>query len=172
MKIIINWENSYSRILFLKALYRRFQQGSEYVSVLNISGLWIAHDFEYVSGSECASFGYSRVLKMPTFGLCQGYTGFRICLNNSWISLIMSGYVWICLNIVEYAWICLYLPQWLLFYVSPFLHFFYNLFSILKYGFLFERLQESRSCSLKEHEAIFLLGAVNLYIVFSCFVFS
>ena len=58
------------------------------------------------------SFGYTRVLIMPLilnmpgfwmYQSCQGYTGFRICLNNSWICLIMSGYVWICLNIYEYA---------------------------------------------------------------------
>ena len=168
MKIIINWEKSYSRILFLKALNRRFQQGSEYVSVLNISGLWIANDFEYVSGSECASFGYSRVLNIPTFWLCQGYTSEYawIIPEYPWLCLDMSEYAWILWNMHEYAYICLNG------FCFTFLHLFYNIFSILKCGFLFERLQESRSCSLKEHEAIFLLGAVNLYIVFSCFVFS
>ena len=111
-------------------------QGSELPPVLNISGFWIIQDSEYVSGSECA-----RVLDIPEFWICQGYTGLRICLINSWISLNMSNYVWTYLNMLEYAWICLNLPEWLLFNISPFLHLLCNPFSTWTHGYLFEDLE-------------------------------
>ena len=141
--------------------------------VLNISGFWIAQNSEYVSGSECArvldtpgfsiclwfwicqSFGYTRLLNMslilniPEFWICQGYTGFRICLNNPWI----------CLNMLE----CLNMAECLLFYISTFPPLFYNFFSTLTRGYLFERLQETRAHSLKEHEAVFLF---KFYVTF------
>ena len=104
----------------------------------------------------CQSFGYTRVLNIPDFWLCQGYTGIRICLNNSWICLIMFGYVWIFLNMPEYLWMCLSLPEWLLFYISTFSHLFYNPFSTWRCGYLFEHLQETSGYSLKEHVALFL----------------
>ena len=62
--------------------------------VLNIPEFWIVQDSEYVSGSDGA-----KVLDLPgfwiclCFWICQGYTGFKICLNTSWICLIMFGYV-------------------------------------------------------------------------------
>ena len=97
--------------------------GSQYPRVLNMSlvlnilEFWISHNSEY-----------ARILNMPLvvsmvgfwiclwFSIYQGskYARFTqgpeytwICLNNSWICLIMLGYVWICLNIHQYAWICL-----------------------------------------------------------------
>ena len=68
----------------------------------------------------------------------------------------MSGYVWICLNMPKYVWICLDLLEWLLFYISPFSHLFYNLFSIWTFDYMLECLQETRGYSLKENEAVFL----------------
>ena len=59
------------------------------------------------------SFGYTRVLNttssfecviilnISAFWIRQGYRGFRICLNNSWLCLDMPEYAWIgliCLN--------------------------------------------------------------------------
>ena len=75
--------------------------------VLNILGFWIARDSEYVSGFEC-----TRVLNIPEFWVCQGYTGFRICLDNSQICLKvwtrkcldMSEFVAICVNMSKSAW--------------------------------------------------------------------
>ena len=48
---------------------------------------------EYASGSK-----YVKVLEIPQFEICQGKTGFRICLNNSWICLIMPECALICLS--------------------------------------------------------------------------
>ena len=76
--------------------------------VLNILGFWLAQDSEYVSVSECA-----RVLDIPGFWIClwywiyqdsEYYTGFRICLNNSWICADMPHYVWIFLNMTKSVW--------------------------------------------------------------------
>ena len=112
---------------FSKSSIMDVWQGSEYASsseyprVLNSPGFWI-----YLWFWMCQSFGYTRVLNMPlvlnipAFWMYQSYTGLRICLNNPWICLTMSGYVWVCLNLPEYEWICLNLPEWLLFYISPF----------------------------------------------------
>ena len=84
--------------------------GFKYLRILNMSLVL----------NVSQSFGYTRVLNTPDFWICQGYTGIRICLNNSWICLIMFGYVWICLNMLEYMWISLNLPFVLHFYISPF----------------------------------------------------
>ena len=97
-----------------------YAYGSEYPRILNMSLVLNVPEFWIYQGSEYASgFEYARILSIPEFGICQGYTGFRICLNNSWICLIMSGYIWLCLNMPKYVWICLNLPEWLLFYSSP-----------------------------------------------------
>ena len=82
--------------------------------VLNVPEFWIYQGCKYASGFE-----YTRILNTPDFWLCQGYTGFRICLNNSWLCLKMPDHVEICVNMPEYAWICLNLPEWLLLYVLP-----------------------------------------------------
>ena len=60
----------------------------------------------------------------------------------------MPEYVGICVNTPK-------LPEWLLFYVSPFLHLFYNPFSTWALDYLFERLEETRAYNLKEYEAVF-----------------
>ena len=143
--------------------------------ILNVSELWIAQDSGYVSGSECA-----RVLDVPglwvcfCFWICQDpeYTrvltmsglqrvqnmlnNSRICLNLPnyvWICVNIPGYVWICRNMPEYAWICLNLPEWLLFYIFPFPHLFYNPLPTRTRGYLFERLQKVRGVNLGGHES-------------------
>ena len=106
--------------------------------VLHIPVSWISQDSEHISGSE-----FARVLDIPRFWIylwfwicqnskytrfriCQGYTGFRICLNNSWICLNMPYSVWICLKMPEYAGICVNMPgsTWMAlalhFPISPF----------------------------------------------------
>ena len=60
------------------------------------------------------------------------------------------------MDMPEYVWIRQSLPEWLLFYISPFPHLFYNSLSTWSRGELFERLQETRIHSLKEHVAVFL----------------
>ena len=92
--------------------------------VLNIQRLWIAQECEYVSGSEyarvlnipgfwvCLWFWKVRIVNIPEFWICQGYTGFRIHMNNYWICLNMPDYVWICMNMPEYAGICVNMPKY------------------------------------------------------------
>ena len=123
--------------------------------VLNIPVSWIAQDSEYISGSE-----FARVLDIPGFWI---YLWFWICQNSKYTRVSnMPGLHRVqnmpgkCLNMPEYAWICLDLPEWLLLYISPFPHLFYNLFSTWALGYLFKRLQETRGYSLKDHEAVFL----------------
>ena len=58
-----------------------------------MAGFWIYQSSEYASGSE-----YVRAIQ------CSQYAW--ICLNNSWIGLIILDYTWIFLNMSEYAWIC------------------------------------------------------------------
>ena len=97
--------------------------------------------------------------------------GLRIYQNNSWICLIISRCL-ISLNIPEYAWICLNMPEWLLFYISPFPHLFCNLLSTGTRDYLFERLQETRYYSLKDHEAFFLKrqNLTFFYSSWKCFI--
>ena len=114
--------------------------------VLNIPVSWIVQGSEYTSGFE-----YARILNILGFRICQGYTGFRICLNNSWICLNMPYSVWICLNMPEYAGICVNMPgsTWM----TLALHFPISPWTL---GYLFKRLQETRGYSRREHEAVFL----------------
>ena len=83
-------------------------QAPEYTSVLNMPGFWTYQDseyvssFKYISGSEYARVlnvtrfwvhqgsAYTSVLNVLGFWICQGYTGFCLCLINSWIYLNMS----------------------------------------------------------------------------------
>ena len=58
-----------------------------------MAGFWIYQSSEYASGSE-----YVRAIQ------CSQYAW--ICLNNSWIGLIILDYTWVFLNMSEYAWIC------------------------------------------------------------------
>ena len=70
-------------------------QRSESTGVLNIPGLWICQGSEYSSGTE-----YVRTLDISWFyaRVTHGSKFAWICLNNSWICLIMSEFAWICLN--------------------------------------------------------------------------
>ena len=68
-------------------------QTSEHTGVLNVPGFRIYQGSEYVS-----YFEYVRVQDIPRLWICQGYTGFWIYLNNSWICLIMPECAEICLN--------------------------------------------------------------------------
>ena len=61
---------------------------------------------------RCFPANFVKFLR--TSGGCLLLIGFKICLNNSSIYLIMSR----CLNVSEHVWICLNLPEWLLFYIS------------------------------------------------------
>ena len=99
----ITWKTDNSKTIiginyFRKTLHHRWltafwiYQGSE--SRLRF---WICH------GSES-----TRVLNILRLWICQGYTGFWLCLTLSE-----------CLNMPEYAWICLNLSEWLLFYIAP-----------------------------------------------------
>ena len=112
--------------------------------VLNVPEFWIYQGSEYASGFE-----YARILNASEFWICQGYTGLRICLNNSWLYLNMPHYVGICLSMPEYAWVCLNLHERLLLYISPVVTLHYM-------WFLIEGPQETRGLSLKESEAVFL----------------
>ena len=119
-------------ILLLESEYA---SGSECGTVLDISGFWICLWFWIFQDSEdnfCASFSINF---MP------------------WQSSKYARVTWICLNIPEYT---INLPEYLLFYNSPFPYLFYNPFSTWTRGYLFERLQETRGYSLKEQEAVFL----------------
>ena len=98
--------------------------------VLNTPGVWIAQDSAYASGSECA-----RILNILELWICQGYTGFRICLN-------IPDCVGICLDMPEYAGICVNMPKsaWMtFFYISSFPHLFYNPLPTRTRGYLFKR---------------------------------
>ena len=145
-KIIITCEKIIAVSCFSRPSMVDVWQVSEYPRVLNSPG------FDCVSSSE-----YARVLDVPGFWMClwfwicqdfeyirvldnQGYTRYRMCLNNSLICPIMSGYVWICRDMLEYAWICLNLQGWLSIYISPFPHLFHNSFPTWTRGYLFERL--------------------------------
>ena len=137
---------------------------------LNIPEFWICLRFWIYKAS-----GYTRnlnipwVLNIPGFGAClwfwickgSGYTGVLNMLvldkvldmpEYVWrISdyLIMPKYVWICLNMLEYAGIYL-LDDFCV--TSPLC----NPLSAWMRGYLFQNLHETRSCSLKEHEVVFL----------------
>ena len=99
-------------------------------------------------------------MNIPEFWICQGYAGFRICLNNSWIWLNMPDYSWKYLNILEYDGKCMNVPKsvWMAFLLH-FAHFticFAIPFSTWTRGYLFEPIQETRDDSLKEDKAVFL----------------
>ena len=137
-----------------------YASSSEYPRILEMFLLLNVPKFWIYQGSECASsFEYDRILNISEFWICQGYTGLRICLNNFWICVNMLDYLLICLNVPEYAGKCMNIPKsvWIAF-VSPFptSPFVWQSLSTSTRGYLFERLQETRSYSRKEHEAVFL----------------
>ena len=122
----------------------------EYPRFLNNPGFWICLWF-----CMSQSLAYTRVLNMPLvlnmpgFWIYQSSEYTRVTQGSEyawiipgyvWICLIISWYVWICLTMSEYAWIWLNRPKWLLCYISPFSHLFYNPFSTWTRGYLSERL--------------------------------
>ena len=132
-------QNNYSRWLFLKALHHRC------LRFWICLWFWLAQDSDYVSGSECA-----RVLEIPGFYICLWIwickdseytrvlnTGFRICINISWLFLNMPDFVCIYLNMPKHAWICLKLRECFCFIFSLWLHY-------ITRGYLFEGLQETK----------------------------
>ena len=134
--------------------------------VLNVPEFWLYQGSEYASGFE-----YTMILNIPEFWICQGYTGFRICLNNSWICLNMPDYVWIFLNMSEYGGICMDMPKssWIAFA----LHFPITLFvlqcpfSLNTWLLIWTSTGDSRGYGLKEHETFFLKKQ-NLFFYSSC----
>ena len=127
--------------------------------VLKMQRLWVYQSSEYASVTQGN-------------WICQNISGFV------WICRNMPKYAWICRNIREYAEICVNMPKsvWrafaLRFPVSPFV-----LQSLPTWtrGYLFERLQDTRGYSLKEHEVVFLkrhnLICFEQLEVFNCFLF-
>ena len=86
--------------------------------ILNMSLVLNALEFWIYQGSEYASnFEYVRI--ECQFWMCQGYTRFRICLNN-WICLNIPDYVCICLNMPDSARICVNMPKsfWMAFWMT------------------------------------------------------
>ena len=112
--------------------------------VLNIPEFWTAQDSEYVSGSECA-----RVLDIPGFWIClwfwiyHGSENARITQGSQY-ALIIPEYAGICGNMPKSVWMAFVLH-------------------------LFERPQETRGYSLKDHESVFLKRQ-NL--ILFCFLFG
>ena len=132
-------------------------QVSGYVSSSEYPRFWIDQVSEYASGFVCAivldllqSSEYSRVTHVAEYAW--------MIPEFAWICLIMSEYVWRSSNMPEYAWICLNLPKLLFFYIFLFFNFFYKPYYTWARVYLFDRLQETRGYSLKQHEAVFLKG--------------
>ena len=76
--------------------------------VLNIQGIWIAQDSEYISGSQ-----FCRVLDIPgilSFWIYQSSEYARV-IQVSEYAWIIPEYVWICLIMSRYFWICLNMPD-------------------------------------------------------------
>ena len=95
-----------------------YVSGSEYPKVLNMSLLLNMPEFLDILGFW-KSFWFwicQRILNIPELWISQGYIGFRICLNNSWICLNMSEYARICMNMLKSAWMAFGLH----FPISPF----------------------------------------------------
>ena len=82
-------------------------QNSKYIRALSMPGFWIYQGSEEASGSQ-----YTRFLNIPEFWICQGFTGTWICLNNSWICLVMPEYAGVWVDIPKSAWMAfdLYVP--------------------------------------------------------------
>ena len=89
-----------------------YASGSEYLRVLNMSLVLNVLEFWIYQGSKYASgFKYARILNTSEYWICQCYTGFRMCLNISWLCLIMSECAWLCRKMLEYAEICVNMPK-------------------------------------------------------------
>ena len=147
-KVILTWQNNHSCWLFQEVL--------NFLTRIWIF-LWfrISQDSEYASGCECA-----MILNIQGLRIFQVYTGFRICLNNSWICLNMPESVWIYLNVPEYTRIFVNMPKsaWMafvlhfpIFFTIPFL-----LEHVDTYLIVYRRLEVIESLMRPEEEAVFL----------------
>ena len=141
--IVDVWQNS------------EYDSVSEYLRILNMSlvlNIWIYQGYEHVS-----RFEYARILNILEFWICQGYTGFRICLNNSRIFLNrMLKYAWI-------SWICMNgfcftFPDFPIYFAIPFL-----LKHVLTYLNVYVRLEVTVWRNMK----LFLCMCVFCLFVFS-----
>ena len=103
--------------------------------------------------------GFWRYQSSENARVSQGSEYVWVIPKYTQICLITSGYVWICRNMPEHARICLNLPEWLLFYISPFPHFFYNILFTWARGYLFERF-------LKRKNPIFSIASGSISFVF------
>ena len=101
-------------------------QGFDMLLVLNLLGLWVYHDSEYVSVTQGSEY--------------------------TWICLIILG--WVYPDMSEYAGIYINMPKsaWMAFFI--FSH--CNPLSTWTRGYLFQRLHKTRTFSPEENEAVFL----------------
>ena len=125
-------------------------------------------------------FEHVRILNIPKFWICQCYTRFNICLNNSWICLKMPDYVWICLKMQEYAGIRVNMPKsaWMTLILDILIFpFALQSPSYFNRWLLIWTSTEDYKHSLKEHETVFFkiqnlfffsIAAGNISFVF-CF---
>ena len=89
------------------------EKGVSIPLVLNISGLWFWMFQSFGRNSEYASgFEYAMILNIQEFWIYQDYTWFKICLNSSWICLVISGYFCFCFTFSHFP-IC-FTVLWLL----------------------------------------------------------
>ena len=123
-------------------IYRgpEYTRGLNMPLVLNLLVLWIYQCSKYASCSQ-----YNSVQNIAgLYNICQGYTGFWIYLNNSWLCLDISpGYIWVCLNMLKYTWICLNLPKFFFFFFFFFTFSHCNPLSAWTGDYLFQRLHET-----------------------------
>ena len=142
-------------------------QDSEYVPVLNVAEFWIHQDSEYAS-----VFEYAMILNITETWIYQGYTRFRICMNNSTICMIVSRYVWICPNMPTNAWLCLNAPERLLFYISHFPICFTILFylntRLLIWTSIGDHSLKKQAVFLKRQNLIFSIEAEVFHCILSC----
>ena len=142
--------------------------------VLNLPKFWIYHGSEYASG-----FKYTRIFNIQDSRICQGYAGFRICLNNSWICLFMSSvseYAWIYWNMHECAYICLNVfcfifPHFPICFSIPFL-----LAHLVTYLHLYRRLEvyilKEQALFFKRQNFIFSLASISFILYFRLNIFA
>ena len=117
--------------------------------VLNMPGFWIYQGSDYASGSE-----YARVTQSSEYA--------RIILEHAWI---IPGYALVCLIMPEYTKTCVNMPKsaWMAFVLHFPIVIPWRLECVVT---LFQRLHETRSYSLKEHEPVFLKSWKRLICIF------
>ena len=131
----------------------QYKFGSECATVLDIIVFWMcfwycATVLDIIVFWMCFWYCYSRILNIPDkFWIFQSYTGLRIYLKISWISLDMSDYILICMNMAKYAWICLRQRLWI-FSLLPSKHF--NVVSRLFRGWYDVATSDKAKSTLKQ----------------------